>query len=162
VNPDEQHEDQVRAEQLVRRRALPIRIVGDARGIDWTKVFVMAWVIMVSLAVGWVVSRETSESERLAVAANTAALQQIQTEQKRQAAEANVRARALCSEWKGRAEAKVLPTTQDLGRVIVRTAAANYLSLGCEARTGKLKDGKPDAEAYRQAPPAPIPSPSPR
>lgn len=106
--------------------------------------FVWAWVLAVSLLVGITFARTSGEDARFR--------RTIAAEQARQAAEAEKRNIALCRDWKGRAEADVTDATGDLGRVIVRTAAANYTLIGCAKRAGPLMAGKPDREAYQPAP----------
>lgn len=110
---------------------------------------VAVWMLVVLALAGWSVIRSSTEDDRFRAV--------ITAEQARQAAEGARRTQALCRDFKGRAETDVLPTTGDLGRVLVRTAAANYQLLGCERFSGPLSTGKPDAEAYRTAP-----TPSPR
>ena len=106
-------------------------------------VIAWAWVIGMSIAVGGVVVNEAGESARL-----RAALE----------AKDGRAAQARCVKWRGEAAAVVLPTTSDLGRVIVRTAAASYeLDPECVQLLGEL--GPVDPDAYRVAPPPPSPSP---
>lgn len=101
-----------------------------------------AWVLAMSVAVGWVVVNEAGESRRLRAA--------LAAEQARQETEALREDRARCGKWKGEAGADVLPSTSDLGRVIVRTAAASYeLDPACVPLLGEL--GPVDPEAYRSA-----------
>jgi hypothetical protein len=57
---------------------------------------------------------------------------------------------ALCRSWKQQAEVDVLPSSTELGRSIVRTAADAYRLTGCQILTGDL--GPVDPEAYRPAP----------
>lgn len=61
-------------------------------------------------------------------------------------------ARATCAKWRGEAGAPVVDTTTDLGRVVVRTAAAGYKLIDCESLTGPLPPV--DQDAYQTAPPA--------
>jgi hypothetical protein len=62
-----------------------------------------------------------------------------------------------CSEWKATANQKVLPTSGEPLRSFIRTAAANYDLINCEALLGPLGDVDPGA--YMPAPP-PSPTPS--
>ena len=55
-----------------------------------------------------------------------------------------------CTEWKATATQDVSPATTELGRSLVRTAAAAYRLTGCEKFLGPLGDVDPDA--YRPAP----------
>jgi hypothetical protein len=100
-------------------------------------VLAWAWVLLMSVAVGWVVANEAGESARLRAAL---------------AAKDEREAIARCGKWRGEAAANVLPTTSDLGRVIVRTAAASYeLDPTCVTLLGQL--GPVDPDAYRTADP---------
>jgi hypothetical protein len=55
-----------------------------------------------------------------------------------------------CTEWKATATQDIGPTTTELGRSLVRTAADAYRLTGCEKFLGPLGDVDPDA--YRPAP----------
>ena len=57
---------------------------------------------------------------------------------------------AQCRDWRARATADVPVAATDLGRVVVRTAAAEYDIGRCDRLTGPLGDVDPDA--YRTAP----------
>lgn len=111
---------------------------------------VAVWMLVILGAVGVIGMYLAGEDDRFQAV--------VTAEQARQAAEGMRRTQALCRDFKGRAESDVPRTTSDLGRVLVRTAAANYALLGCERYTGTLALGKPDKEAYRIAPPPPSPT----
>lgn len=70
----------------------------------------------------------------------------------RQQANATAQARALCTDWKGRAESKLLTRSSDAVRSGVRTAADAYRLTRCDVLTGPL--GPVDPEAFRPAPPS--------
>jgi len=114
--------------------------------------FAYAWVALASLAIAWTVNRVADEPKRIQEA--------IVEDQGRQARElARLRAeqeraqRNLCVRWKQEAGVDVLPSTSDLGRIIIRTAAAGYVLTGCADVTGPL--GPVDPDAYVVAPTRP-------
>ena len=113
-----------------------------AREFTPLKLAAVVWVVAASIAIAYVIQRDNRQDREFR--------QGIVAEQSRQSAAAEMQARAQCSKWRDEAGGPVDAQTRDLGRVIVRTAAASY-SLGeCEQFFGPL--GAVDPDAYRPAP----------
>lgn len=87
----------------------------------------------------------------LGIAAIGGAYLLIDRNNSRQQANATAQARALCMDWKGRAEATLLTRSSEAVRSGVRTAADAYRLTHCDLLTGAL--GAVDPEAYKPAPP---------
>lgn len=123
------------------------RWLATGRRLAW------AWVLVMSAGFGWVVARETSEDTRLDAAADRAAVEQIRAELDRQATAAAARARRQCEAWRREAAVQVNPSTTDLGRVVIRNAAALYtLDPTCRRVLGELPPVDPDAYTPSPAP----------
>jgi type II secretory pathway pseudopilin PulG len=118
-------------------------------------VIATAFVLLMLATVATLAVRSIGEGDRTqaAVTAGIRAEQARQaTEQRRQAAEQDRQGKGFCAAMKGTAEATLTPQSGAVARDLVRTAASAYALVRCDQRTGPLRAGKPDPEAYLPAP----------
>jgi hypothetical protein len=128
------------------------------RAVDQLRRFAVPVLVLVLLGtVGVLAQRALTEDDRIERRVTDSVTARLSVVQQRQGAQQAAQQAALCIKWKAEASADLTPTSTQLGRDLVRTAASAYQLVGCADVLGDLDPIDP--EAYSPAPPRPTPTP---